>query len=61
MIKKLNIKEAKSSNADILDSIEANAKAILDKVAAIRKGAVDDYNLGLLKKQKRLLLMLILL
>ena len=56
MIKKLNIKEAKSSNADILDSIEANAKAILDKVSTIRKGAVDDYNLGLLKKQKKALI-----
>lgn len=56
MIKKLNIKEAKSSNADILDSIEANAKAILDKVATIRKGAVDDYNLSLLKKQKKALI-----
>ena len=56
MIKRLNIKETKSSNADILDSIEANAKAILDKVATIRKGAVDDYNLGLLKKQKKALI-----
>ena len=34
---KLNITE-KTSNADILDSIEANANAILDKVKSIRKG-----------------------
>ena len=52
---KLNITE-KTSSADILDSIEANAKAILDKVAAIRKGGLDDYNSGLLKKQKKVLI-----
>ena len=56
MIKKLNIKEAKTSSADILDSIEANAKAILDKVATIRKGGLDDYNSSLLKKQKKALI-----
>ena len=47
---KLNITE-KTSNSDILDSIEANAKAILDKVESIRKGGLDDYNSSLLKKQ----------
>lgn len=52
---KLNITE-KTSNADILDSIEANANAILDKVKSIRKGGLDDYNLGLLKKQKKSLI-----
>lgn len=52
---KLNITE-KTSNADILDSIEANANAILDKVKSIRKGGLDDYNLGLLKKQKKALI-----
>ena len=56
MIKKLNVREAKTSNADVLDSIEANAKAILDKVAAIRKGGLDDYNSSLLKKQKKALI-----
>lgn len=52
---KLNITE-KTSNVDILDSIEANAKAILDKVESIRKGGLDDYNLSLLKKQKKALI-----
>lgn len=52
---KLNITE-KTSNADTLDSIEANAKAILDKVESIRKGGLDDYNSSLLKKQKKALI-----
>lgn len=52
---KLNITE-KTSNADVLDSIEANAKAILDKVESIRKGGLDDYNSSLLKKQKKALI-----
>lgn len=52
---KLNITE-KTSNADILDSIEANANAILDKVKSIRKGGLDDYNSSLLKKQKKALI-----
>ena len=52
---KLNITE-KTSNVDILDSIEANAKAILDKVESIRKGGLDDYNSSLLKKQKKALI-----
>lgn len=52
---KLNITE-KTSNADILDSIEANANAILDKVKSIRQGGLDDYNSSLLKKQKKALI-----
>lgn len=49
------IDEAKSSTADILNSIEANAKAILEKVKDMKsqKITTDDYNTSLLAKAKK--------
>lgn len=53
MVRRIN--EAKSSTADILNSIEANAKAILEKVKDMKsqKITTDDYNTGLLAKAKK--------
>ena len=49
------IDEAKSSTSDILNSIEANAKAILEKVKDMKsqKITTDDYNTSLLAKAKK--------
>lgn len=49
------IDEAKSSTSDILNSIEANAKAILEKVKDMKsqKITTDDYNTSLLSKAKK--------
>ncbi len=53
MVRRIN--EAKSSTTDILDSIEANAKAILEKVKGMKsqKITTDDYNTSLLAKAKK--------
>lgn len=53
MVRRIN--EAKSSTTDILDSIEANAKAILEKVKDMKsqKITTDDYNTSLLAKAKK--------
>lgn len=55
MVKRLYVKEAKESANSIVDSIRANAEAILRNLDALEKGSrgLDDYNASLLKKAKK--------
>ena len=55
MVKRLYVKEAKESANSIVDSIRANAEAILRNLDALERGSkgLDDYNASLLKKAKK--------
>lgn len=55
MVKRLYVNEAKESANSIVDSIRANAEAILrnlDELERCSRG-LDDYNASLLKKAKK--------
>ena len=55
MVKRLYVNEAKESANSIVDSIRANAEAILRNLDALERGSrgLDDYNASLLKKAKK--------
>ena len=55
MVKRLYVNEAKESANSIVDSIRANAEAILRNLDALERGSrgLDDYNESLLKKAKK--------
>ena len=55
MVKRLYVNEAKESANSIVDSIRANAEAILRNLDELERGSrgLDDYNASLLKKAKK--------